>query len=93
VRHGHQKDLYGNVIVTGGNTLFPMFKERLEKELVDAVSLVKVKVIMPIPTTERRFNVWIGGSILASLGSFQQMWISKKQYGEEGAQVVHTQCP
>ena len=88
-----RKDLYGNVIVTGGNTLFPMFKERLEKELVDAVSLVKVKVIMPIPTTERRFNVWIGGSILASLGSFQQMWISKKQYGEEGAQVVHTQCP
>mmetsp|Transcript_54 Transcript_54/g.164 ORF Transcript_54/g.164 Transcript_54/m.164 type:complete len:447 (-) Transcript_54:244-1584(-) len=88
-----RKDLYGNVIVTGGNTLFPMFKERLEKELVEAVSMVKVKVIMPMATTERKFSVWIGGSILASLGSFQQMWISKKQYGEEGAQVVHTQCP
>jgi len=88
-----RKDLYASVVVTGGNTLFPMFKDRLERDLSEAVSLLKVKIISPMATTERRFSVWIGGSILASLGSFQQMWISKKQYAEEGAQIVHTQCP
>jgi actin-like protein 6A len=68
-----KKDLYGAVIVTGGNTLFPNFKERLERDLSEAVSLLKVKIISPMATTERRFSVWIGGSILASLGSFQQV--------------------
>ncbi|EKX51987.1 hypothetical protein GUITHDRAFT_102601 [Guillardia theta CCMP2712] len=88
-----KKDLYGTVIVTGGNTLFPMFKERLERELAESISLLKVKTISPMATTERRFSVWIGGSILASLGSFQQMWISKKQWSEEGVRIVHSQCP
>ncbi|MCP4883322.1 MAG: hypothetical protein GY908_05990 [Flavobacteriales bacterium] len=27
---------------------------------------------------------WIGGSILASLSTFQQMWISKEEYNEPG---------
>lgn len=88
-----KKDLYQSVIVTGGNTLFPQFKERLERDLTESVSLMKVKIISPMASTERRFSVWIGGSILASLGSFQQMWISKKQWSEEGSKIVHTQCP
>mmetsp|Transcript_93910 Transcript_93910/g.151556 ORF Transcript_93910/g.151556 Transcript_93910/m.151556 type:complete len:447 (-) Transcript_93910:61-1401(-) len=88
-----KKDLYQSVIITGGNTLFPQFKERLERDLGESVSLMKVKIISPMATTERRFSVWIGGSILASLGSFQQMWISKKQYSEEGAKIAHHQCP
>ena len=88
-----KKDLYQNVILTGGNTLFPQFKERLERDLGESVSGFKVKIISPAATTERRFSVWIGGSILASLGSFQQMWVSKKQWSEEGSKIVHTQCP
>jgi hypothetical protein len=34
-----------------------------------------------------------GGSILASLGSFQQMWMSKQEYEEHGAGLVHRKCP
>lgn len=33
--------------------------------------------------------VWIGGSILASLSTFQQMWISKQEYDESGPSIVH----
>lgn len=40
-----------------------------------------------------RFAPWIGGSILASLGTFQQMWISKQEYEEGGKQVVERKCP
>lgn len=42
---------------------------------------------------ERRFAVWIGGSILASLGSFQQLWMSKQEYEESGAHGIHRKCP
>ena len=45
-----KKDLYGAVIVTGGNTLFPNFKERLERDLSEAVSLLKVKPPTPPPS-------------------------------------------
>ncbi len=47
---------------------------------------VKVKVIAP---PERKYSVWIGGSILASLSTFQQMWITKEEYDEAGPQIVH----
>ena len=44
-------------------------------------------------TIERKFSTWIGGSILASLGSFQQMWMSKQEYEEHGVAIVHRKCP
>ena len=50
---------------------------------------VRVKVIAP---PERKFSVWIGGSILASLSTFQQMWISKQEYDESGPAIVHRKC-
>jgi actin-related protein len=53
----------------------------------------RVKVGMPNPLVERRFSVFIGGSILASLGSFQQMWLSKAEYDEHGPGLIHRKCP
>ncbi|KAL3231932.1 hypothetical protein MRX96_023195 [Rhipicephalus microplus] len=41
---------------------------------------------------ERKYSVWIGGSILASLSTFQQMWISKQEYDESGPSIVHRKC-
>src|SRR5690349_15855797 len=73
-----RKDLYGNIVLSGGNTMFPGLADRLQKELtLLAPSTMKVKVIAP---PERKYSVWIGGSILASLSTFQQMWISKEEY-------------
>ncbi|GLT71374.1 hypothetical protein SLA2020_434000 [Shorea laevis] len=51
------------------------------------------KVLASGNATERRFSVWIGGSILASLGSFQQMWFSKAEYEEHGASYIQRKCP
>lgn len=45
-------------------------------------------MVCPANAVERRFSVWIGGSILASLGSFQQMWMSKAEYEEHGAGLI-----
>ena len=60
-----RKDLYGNIVMSGGTTMYPGIPERLSKEVTAlAPSTMKVKVIAP---QERKFLVWIGGSILTSL--------------------------
>jgi len=63
-----RKDLYGNIILAGGTTMFKGFAERLNKEIVAlAPSTIKIKVV---PPPERKYSVWMGGSILTSLASF-----------------------
>ncbi|KAL8584266.1 Actin-5C [Nucella lapillus] len=85
-----RRDLYCNTVLSGGSTMYPGLADRLSKELSTlAPSSVKVKVIAP---PERKYSVWIGGSILASLFSFQQMWISKQEYDESGPAIVHRKC-
>jgi len=85
-----RKDLYANVVLSGGTTMFPGIGERMTKELTAlAPSTMKIKVIAP---PERKYSVWIGGSILSSLSTFQQMWISKQEYDESGPTIVHRKC-
>ena len=85
-----RKDLYGNVVLSGGTTMYSGLPERMQKELTAlAPSTMKIKVVAP---PERKYSVWIGGSILASLSTFQQMWISKQEYDEAGPSIVHRKC-
>jgi actin-related protein len=86
--------LYSNVVVVGGNSLLPGFPERLNRELSQKTPhSVRVKLVQNTSAIERRFSPWIGGSILASLGTFQQMWISKQEYEENGKRIVDKKCP
>jgi len=85
-----RRDLYGNVVLSGGTTMFAGAGERMAKELTAlAPSTMKIKIIAP---PERKYSVWIGGSILSSLSTFQQMWISKSEYDEAGPTIVHRKC-
>jgi len=85
-----RKDLYSNIVLSGGSTMYPGISERMQKEIISlAPSSMKIKIIAP---AERKYSVWIGGSILASLTTFQQMWISKQEYDESGAPIVHRKC-
>lgn len=85
-----RKDLYGNIVMSGGSTLFPGIADRVTKEVTAlAPPSMKIKVVAP---PERKYSVWIGGSILASLSTFQQMWISKAEYDEAGPSIVHRKC-
>lgn len=85
-----RKDLYGNIVLSGGSTMFPGIADRMSKEVAAlAPNSIKVKVVAP---PERKYSVWIGGSILASLSTFQQMWITKAEYDESGPPIVHRKC-
>ncbi|XP_006891919.1 PREDICTED: actin, cytoplasmic 1-like [Elephantulus edwardii] len=85
-----RKDLYANTVLSGGTTMYPGIADRMQKETTAlAPSTMKIKIIAP---PERKYSVWIGGSILASLSTFQQMWISKQEYDESGPSIVHHKC-
>jgi len=85
-----RKDLYANIVLSGGTTMYDGIGERMTKELTAlAPATMKIKVVAP---PERKYSVWIGGSILASLSTFQQMWISKAEYDESGPSIVHRKC-
>lgn len=85
-------NLLGNVVVTGATSLLNGFNDRLNNELTAMYPGLKVKIYAAGLTSERRFGAWIGGSILASLGTFHQMWISRKEYEENGASIVEKRC-
>jgi len=85
-----RKDLYANTVLSGGTTMFPGIADRMQKEISAlAPPTMKIKIIAP---PERKYSVWIGGSILASLSTFQTMWISKQEYDESGPAIVHRKC-
>lgn len=70
--------------------MYPGIVERMQKELfVLAPSSMRIK-LMELP--ERRYSAWIGGSILASLSTFQKLWVTKQEYDESGPSVVHQKC-
>ncbi|XP_004515315.1 actin-related protein 4 isoform X1 [Cicer arietinum] len=89
-----RRELFSSILLAGGTASMQQLKERLEKDLLEeSPQAARVKVLASGNATERRFSVWIGGSILASLGSFQQMWFSRSEYEEHGASYIQRKCP
>lgn len=85
-----KKDLFQNIILAGGSTLFEGMGQRMWQELYHlAPQTHKIKILA---SPERKFSVWLGGSILASLSTFQTMWINKQEYDESGPTIVHRKC-
>ncbi|KWU41964.1 Actin/actin-like protein [Rhodotorula sp. JG-1b] len=84
-----QATLLANVVVTGGTTLIPGFVDRLSAELGTIAPGVKIKIHAAASSAERVNSSWLGGSILASLGTFHQLWIGKDEYQEVGKSIVH----
>jgi actin len=85
-----RRDLYSNIVMSGGTTMFPGIADRMKKEVTAlAPNSMSIKIVAP---PERKYSVWIGGSILASLSTFEDMWITKAEYDESGPAIVHRKC-
>lgn len=84
--------LLANVILTGAGSLIEKMPERLQGDLQVMFPNPRVRVIANPNSVERKFGAWIGGSVLGSLGTFHQMWISKEEYAEFGAGLVEKRC-
>jgi len=85
-----RRDLYENILLSGGSTMFPGIAERLKKEVKNlANASVTVNTIAP---AERKFSVWIGGSTLSTLATFETMWVTKGEFEEVGVSIVNRKC-
>ena len=85
-----RRDLFANIILSGGSTLFEGMAERMWTEVHNlSPTNNRIKVMAP---PERKYSVWLGGSILASLSTFQTMWITKMEYDESGPSIIHRKC-
>ena len=82
---GCRPTLFQNIVLCGGNTMLKGMIDRFTKELGLLIDDNKIKVIAP---PEREYSAWIGGSIVSSLTTFEDMWITKKQYDDVGARIV-----
>ena len=88
-----KKELYSNMIITGGNSLMNGFIGKLQGKIGEvAPANVKLKVITFPFQIERRFAPWIGGSIVASLSSFQSFWVGKEEWKEHGDVIFEKKC-
>jgi actin-related protein len=83
--------LYENIVLCGGSSLFPGLRERLEGELCALAPSARKVDIGPVED-KRRYAVWVGGSVLSSLSTFQDMWVTKQDYEEHGTSVIHRKC-
>ncbi|ELU06547.1 hypothetical protein CAPTEDRAFT_185824 [Capitella teleta] len=86
-----RRTLLSGVLLTGGTMMFPGMERRLEDDLITMMDKRDVQVEVRAPP-ERQHAVWIGGSILSSLGTFQNLWVTRQLYDEYGPGVVHRKC-
>jgi len=81
-----RKNLYSNIVLSGGSTLCRGFGDRLLNEIRRmSIKDNKIKIYAP---PERKYSTWIGGSILAGLSSFKKMWVSAEEY-QEDPDIIH----
>ena len=85
-----RRDLLKNVILSGGTTMYEGIADRLKSEITNlAPAGSEVRIVA---TPDRKYAVWKGASTLASLSTFAASWISKEEYEEHGAGIVHRKC-
>ncbi|XP_006773871.1 PREDICTED: actin-related protein T2, partial [Myotis davidii] len=85
-----QGALYGEIVLSGGSTLFQGLDDRLLKELEQLANKgTPIKITAP---PDRWFSTWIGASIVTSLSSFKQMWVTSADFQEFGTSVVQRRC-
>ena len=85
-----QKDLFANILLSGGSTMFPGIVERMEEEMLSLAPVMQKIKITAQP--DRKYAAWIGGSMLGSHSNFQQMWVSQQEYYEYGPSIVSRKC-
>ena len=83
-------NLFANIVLSGGTTLFPFIELRLNREITSlAPPTMAVKITAPLG---RQYSAWSGGSLLAASGDFEERWVTKEEYAKNGYSIVHSKC-
>ncbi|XP_048415316.1 actin, cytoplasmic-like isoform X2 [Stegostoma tigrinum] len=82
-----RNDLYANIVLAGGNSMFKNLEERLQHEMSNLVNTgIKVRVHAP---PNRNYLSWKGAAILSDLSNFHQMCVSRQDFEEFGTTVLY----
>lgn len=84
--------LLNNIVLTGAGSLLEKLPDRIQSDVQTMYPNPKVRVLANGNSAERKFGAWIGGSVLGSLGTFHQMWVSRQEYEEFGPGIVEKRC-
>lgn len=91
-----QNNLLSNIVVAGGGSAVDGLPERVKLDVETVVHAnapgLRIKSVS-LGVVERALTAWLGGSIVASLGSFHEMWLSRQEYDEYGPGIVDKKCP
>ncbi|XP_069124862.1 actin, plasmodial isoform-like [Argopecten irradians] len=85
-KHGEDraKELYGNIVISGGNTEFDGMADRVQSSIQSKMAGVNGIQVTKAAT----HSAWIGGSILASHENFDSLLLTKAQYDSEGTKAI-----
>lgn len=85
-----RKTFWSSITLAGGSTKLSNFGDRLLADFTDMTpDQIKVKIYAP---KNRHISAWVGGAILAGLGSFKDCWVTAKEYKESGKRAVFRKC-
>lgn len=84
-----REQLFGNIVLTGGTSMLPRLRERLQRDIASLAPSVTVKVVA---LENGRYGAFAGGSVLASQETFQPMWVTRADYDEAGPAIVDKKC-
>jgi len=74
--------LFSNIVLTGGTTLLPNFKERLRMELRELVPFDMPICISHV--AEPMLAAWCGGSLFAASYAYESQVVTREEYQEHG---------
>lgn len=96
-----RRDLYKNVVLSGGSTTFKDFSKRLQRDLKaiveerlaytrdlsGVVNKTDQLAVKVVSHTNQRYAVWNGGSLFASMDQFPSYCHTKAEYEEYGPSI------
>lgn len=82
-----RKDIYGAIVLSGGNSMFKGLPERFRNEIMNLCPEDIKEEVKIISSPERKFNAWIGGAILSSMKTLK--WVTNSEYEESGTNIIH----
>ena len=87
-----RKNLYNNIILSGGTSMFKGLPERFKNEIKKLVPKSIKEEVKVISSNDRKYSAWIGGAIVSSKETFESIWIDKYDYEESGTDIVYKKC-
>lgn len=82
-----KRDLFKNIILAGGSTMFEGMKDRMKKE-IQALAPSPMGPDVEAPA-DRKFSCWLGAAILSKIKAFDSIWITKAEFDEDPENIVH----